>query len=73
MLAQGQAPDGVAVALEEFVADVLGGELAQLREVGRGQQVIGEAGAQQVLDHELGGEQALVVLVVQHGLVPHYR
>ena len=41
-----QAPDGVTVALPQFVADILGGELVQLGEVGRGQQVIGEAGAQ---------------------------
>ena len=39
VLAEAQAPDGVAVALAQLVADVLGGELAQLGEVGGGQQV----------------------------------
>ncbi len=73
MSAEVQAPHGIAVALAQLVTDVLGGELVQLGEIGGGQQVGWEAGAQPVLDHELGGEQPLVVLVVQHGLVPHYR
>ena len=62
-------PDGVAVARAQFVADVLGGELAQAGEVGGGQPVSGQDGAQHILDHERGGEQALVVLVVKHGRV----
>ena len=57
------------MALAQFVADVLGGELAQAGEVRGRQPVRGQAGAQHILDHERGGEQALVVLVVQHGTV----
>ena len=49
------------------------GELAQAGEVGCGQPVSGQAGAQHILDHERGGEQALVVLVVKHGTGPHHE
>ena len=35
-----------------------------------GLQISGDAGAQQVLDHEPGGEQAFVILVVEHWLEP---
>ena len=64
--AQAQVPDGVAVAGAQFVADTLGRELAQAGEVRGGQPVSGQAGTQHILDQR-GGEQTLVVLVVQHG------
>ena len=62
-------PDGVAVARAQFVAGVLGGEHAQFGQVRGGQPVSGQAGVLHILDHEQGGEQALVVLVVKRGSI----
>ena len=59
-----QPPYGVAVAFQQLVADVLGRQLPQGREIARVEMIAADEGAQQVLDHAREGEQSLVPLIV---------
>ena len=71
-----QPPYGVPVALQQLVADVLGRQLLQRREVYGSELLAAEEGAHEVLDHAREGEQHLVPLVVPGtGLASgaHYR
>ena len=58
--ARADAPHGIAVALLEVVADVLGGHLFQRAQVQRFERGLGHDAAQQVGDHLREGVDALV-------------